>query len=521
MSIAAAQIKVESTNFPPDISSCHHILHEQEGVIQSQQETILKLEREVNFLEEKFRLIQRQLFGRSSERRVPEPPAGQLEISLSGEVAPEQGAISTQDIAAHQRRKSKTPDTEPGVRFPEDLCREEVLVPVEVPPDAVKISEKITERLACNRQQFYVKRYIRPVYKSATEGMVTPAAVPAVIDRAPVEPSFLAYIVVAKFLWHLPLYRQERMLEAQGIRFSRQTLVNYVIRLAGLLSPIVKCLMGSILESKKLSVDETPIQVGKNADGDKHYKQAYLWPVLGEKNEIAFFYAPGRGKEHLVKILGNYTGYLHADGYEVYQSFCASTGATLVACWAHARRKFVKAELTFPKEANKALEFIRALYQVEANIKENSTEHSLGAQEIQAIRQEEAVPIIRDFKNYLLAVMAEPTTLPKSSLCEACSYALNRWDALGTYTTNGILDIDNNKIEQQIRPVTLGRKNWLFCASEVGAHAVATFYSLINSCKLQKIDPFLYLSDIIEKINSHPASKIRELLPRNWKPPPA
>jgi hypothetical protein len=320
-------------------------------------------------------------------------------------------------------------------------------------------------------------------------------------------------VIVAKYCWHLPLYRIEQMLKSQGINISRDTLINYVLRTAELLLPIYQSLVDVILEAQRLLADETPVVVGKHtANGGKEYGKGYFWPVMSEC-EIAFFYSPGRAAKNLQDILKGYNGYVQCDGYRAYTKAARENPElVLVGCWAHARRKFIDAEASDPAHVKKALKYIRLLYRVEAYARRKN----LSPPQLLYRRSRWSARLLKRFKLYLQELMAQPEVLPKSLLCKACSYAINRWKELTEYTADPQLAIDSNEIERQIRPVALGRKNWLFCASEVGAEASALFYSLINTCKLNDVDPWLYLTDVLLRISSVKTKDIRDLLPRRW-----
>ena len=490
---------MNSENLPENLSDAH--------------QRIIALQRENHFLKEKMALMQRELFGRSSERRIPEVSSQQM--SLFAAKAEEPRSEPKKEVITYERNKpGRRRNAETGVVFPEHLEREVVLLEGEKPQGECTVEwTKVSEHLCCRPTQFFVKQYQRPVYKTPEGQVIATPAPETVFERAMVDRTFLAWVFVAKFCWHLPLNRQEQMLKAQGISLSRDTLVNYVLRGAELLLPVYKELLQTILESGHIFADESPVTVGKYKAGRKQYREAYFWPLLAENN-IAFLYSPTRAAINLQKVLGDYQGYIQCDGYRAYEKIAKeSPEIVLVGCWAHARRKFIDAENSDPVRVAKALKFIRLLYRVERYAKENQ----LSPPKLLWWRQRWSARILKAFKLYLQQLMAEPDVLPKSLLCKACSYALTRWAALAEYTLNPELQIDSNAIERQIRPVTLGRKNWLFCASEVGAEAAALFYSLIGSCKLNDIDPWLYLADLLLRISEPKCTDARNLLPANWK----
>lgn len=474
---------------------------------------IVALQRENNFLKEKMRLMQRELFGRSSERRVPEVSSQQLHLFASG-AAPVLAEPAKESVSYERRKAGRRRDAETGMCFPEHLEREVIELEGEKPEEGATVEwEKISEHLCCRPTQFFVKQYRRPVYKTKDGEVISTPAPETVFERVMVDRTFLSWVFVAKFCWHLPLFRIEQMLKAQGIQLSRDTLINYVIRAAELLLPLYKALMEVVLESERLFADETPVTVGKIVFGAKKYERAYFWPLLADK-EILFFYSPTRAAKNLQNFLGDYKGYVQCDGYRAYEKVArANPELVLVGCWAHARRKFIDAEKSDPERVGKALKFIRLLYRVERSARERN----LSPPQLLYQRRRWSAKILKAFKEYLQQLLAEPDVLPKSLLCKACSYALTRWSQLTEYTSNPILAIDSNAIERQIRPVALGRKNWLFCASEVGAEAVAVFYSLIATCKLNEVDPWLYLADVLLRISDPQCSNPRDLLPQQWK----
>jgi transposase len=476
------------------------------------QKKLISVERENNFLKEKLELVDRQMFGRRSEKR-PELSPQQLNV-FSGQAEAEKRRAQKISVAGHTREVVPKDEKESdGVRFPEHLPRKDVPLDVPHSPAAEKISERITERLALGDAQFKVIRYIRPAYKEPNGKPVCAPAAAAVLERCAVEPSFLAYMAVAKFMWHLPLNRQAQMLKALGIKLSADTLIRYTLAMATLLEPLWQELKAAVLKDPRVSADETPVLVGKDRDGRKEFSKAYFWPVLS-KAGVVFHYTATRATREIKEMLGGFRGYVQCDGYQAYETLAAACpGIVLMACWAHARRKYIEAEKGDPARVKKALKYIRLLYRVEGWAKRKT----FPADQLLRLRARWSVRILKSFKAWLSKLMAEPDVLPKSFLCAACSYALSRWEALNIYTTDSRLSIDSNEIEREIRPVAIGRKNHLFCASEVGARAAAILYSLIASCKMAGADPQKYLEDVIVRIGTNPHSQLNELLPQNWK----
>ena len=473
---------------------------------------IAALESENLFLKEKLELVQRKLYGRSSERRFSEASSAQLNLfAANGEPEQEESKKETISYERSKPSKRERPERE---GFPEHLERVIVELKGEEPEEEHTTEwVKISEHLCCRPTQFYVKQYQRPVYKTKSGEIIATPAPEAVFSRVMVDRTTIAWIIVAKFCWHLPLNRIEQMLKSQGINLSRDTMINYVLRTAELVLPVYKSLVEVILESQRLLADETPVIVGKrDSQGHKEYRKAYFWPVMSER-EIAFFYSPGRATKNLQSILKDYRGHVQCDGYCAYTKAARENPELVLAgCWAHARRKFVDAEKSAPETVQKALKYIKLLYRVERYARQRN----FSPPELRYRRCRWSAKLLKHFKEYLQQVMARPEVLPKSLLCKACSYTLTRWTELTEYTANPQLSIDSNEIERQIRPVTLGRKNWLFCSSEVGAEASALFYSLINTCKLNGVDPWLYLTDLLLRVSTVKSKDIRDLLPKRW-----
>lgn len=484
----------------------------QEQIVK-QNAKIVELERENTFLREQLKLIRAQMFGRSSERRVPEVSPAQMLLFTSEEVVEKNEVAEEKQKVSYERRKKnsiegKLPE---GVRFPEHLPREEEIIDEGGPGEI--ILEKITERLAAKESAFYVKRIIRKVRKEEGE-IKQPATPPAVLEKTSVDVTFLVWMLKAKFEWHLPIYRQEQMLKSSGINLSRDSMIRYVISIAGLLKPIYTAIGSNLLTSCHLYADETPVLVGKNCNGIKKYTNSYFWGILGEDG-VMFRYTATRAYAEVEEFFKNFKGNLQVDAYGVYEKLSAIyPDITLVSCWAHARRKFVDAEKGGNSElAKDALTFISQLYDIERECRENQ----LSPPEVLKLRQQRSTKILDEFHKWLKLKASDPSILPKCLFAKAVYYALVRWDALCTYTTDPKLSIDSNTIEQKIRPIALGKKNWLFCDSETGAESAAIIYSLMASCKLANINTWDYLVDVLVRISEHPASKVHELIPAKWK----
>jgi transposase len=317
--------------------------------------------------------------------------------------------------------------------------------------------------------------------------------------------------MVNKYVYHLPVYRQSQQLENEsGFKLADSTLYDTITNGCEILAPLAQKQKEFILGSGYLQVDETPIKVlDKDKKGTTH--KGYYWVYQDPVHKMVYFdYRPGRGREGPKEILQDFKGYLQCDGYEVYTDFGKNPNIQLLNCWAHARRKFDESLDNDRTRAQQALELIQKLYLLERQLQEAGLQ---GTQVI-AYRQERAVPILEAIKSWLMENYA--AVLPKSSIGKAIHYTLERWDKLCLYTTHQDLRIDNNLVENAIRPVALGRKNYLFAGSHKAAQRAALVYSLMASCKNQGIDPYAWLADVYDRIADHPINAIEQLLPAYW-----
>jgi transposase len=478
-------------------------------------------------LEQQLAWFQRQLFGEKSERRHCEPPPEQLSLGAGlGDPAP--AATPTQAVAAHQRRpatKTKADGEEPALFFdPERVPVETIAVPnpetADLPPEAYEvIGEKVTHRLAQRPGSYVVLKYVRPVVKlKETAALSCPPAPPAVLDGGRADVSFLAGLVVDKFLYHLPLYRQHQRLAAAGIEVSRQWLTQQVLAVALLLSPIVAALLEGIRACRVKAMDETPIKAGRKGKGQ--LKTGYFWPIWGDTDDggggdIVFLYRPSRAAIHVREGLGEAGEgkVLLSDGFVVYAQYAERTGIAHAQCWTHTRRYFERAKDCEPEASAEALERIGELYRIEAEIRDQGL---IGAAK-RDYRLTHAKPVVDAFFAWAEDQLERAALLPSNPLTKALSYALERRAGLRLYLDDPEVPIDTNHLERALRPIPLGRKNWLFCWSEVGAEAVATLQSLIVTCRLHNIDPYDYLVDVLQRIDRHPAKEVHLLTPRRWK----
>jgi transposase len=375
-----------------------------------------------------------------------------------------------------------------------------------------KIGESISEQLEYVPASFKVLEHVRPKYacKCCQEGVVIAALPPMPIEKGRPGPGLLAFVLTAKYCDHLPLYRLENIFARQGLEIARSTLCGWIASVYELLTPIFDELRRSVLSSRVLHGDDTPVLCLENSLGGGR-KQGYLWVYVGDRDEVVYDFTLSRGRDGPNQFLREWKGKLQVDGHTSWEDLFARGDVVEAGCWAHARRYFFDAVASDTARATRMLALIQRMYAVEREAK--GAEHD--ADKRGDLRREQTRPILAEIRA-LLDELA-PQALPKSELGRAIGYANNQWDALVRFADDGELAIDNNSAERGMRDVAVGRKNWLFTGSPEGGKRAALLYSLINSCKLQKIDPFKYLRDVIDRVSTHPASRVAELTPRGWK----
>lgn len=410
--------------------------------------------------------------------------------------------------------------------LPPHLKRVEIVIePKEDTTGLVCIGYEVTEELEYEKGKLFVNQFKRakyalPVADEKTRILVGELPVRP-IERAIAGPSLLTYILISKFCDHLPCYRQIQMFQRMGVTLSPATINDWITASCDLLQPLYDLLKREVLSQPYLQVDETPIKVlDKDKKGSTHkgYHWLYHAPLTGM---VLFDYQPGRGREGPGHLLKDFKGHLQTDGYGVYEDFDNKEGITQIQCMAHARRMFEKALDNHPQLASYALTQIQQLYAIEKKAKDLS----LNYDERYNLRQMEALPVLTAFNAWLIAHIPSEekkpdAVLPSSTMGKAINYALNRWHQLMIYAHHGELHIDNNAAENAIRPIALGRKNYLFAGSHKGAERAAMVYSLLATCKKQGIEPSAWLEDVFKRIASHPINKLKELLPNNYKNQP-
>ena len=458
--------------------------------------------------------LQRLHFGRRAERF--EGHVDQLNLLATTQPTPTIGSVAVDPGAA--RAEPRIPVRKP---LPAHLPRE---IQIHTPagtccPDCGgrlrPIGEDVAEMLEYVPARFKVIRHVRPKLACGGCERIVQADAPArPIARGMAGPGLLAHVLVSKYCDHLPLYRQSGIYAREDVDLSRSTLAGWVGECSTLLQPLVEAIRRHVLAGATLHADDTPVPV--LAPGRGRTKTARLWtyvrderPAHGDSAPAVWFaYSPDRKGVHPQRHLQAFHGTLHADGYAGFGKLFASEQIVESACWAHARRKLYEVHQAQGSPlAAAALAQIAALYAVEAEIRGHPPDTR------RAVRQARAGPILKQLHAWLDNIL---TQVPrKSGLAEAVRYALGRWAALTRYRDDGHLEIDNNAAERALRPVALGRKNYLFAGSDSGGERAAAMYSLIGSAQLSGLDPEAYLRHVIGCIGEHPINRVDELLPWN------
>ena len=481
-------------------------------------------------LQHRLAWFERQLFGKKSERFAPEPDPQQMHLGqLLGELVappeqPEAGSTVQIHTNAHTRRKPSRDFAEEGRDAPFFDAAKVPVQTIEVPnPEAQGlapeqyevIGEKVSHRLAQRPGSFVVLKYVRPVIKRRDTQTLHCAPAPVgVIEGSRADVSFIVGLLVDKFRYHLPLYRQHQRLLDSGFTLSRPWLTQLVQQGSQLLEPIFDAQLASICSGHVITMDEVPVKAGQAGNGKM--KATYFWPVYGDCDEVCFPHFESRRHEHVAQVLGSNLApgtVLLSDGYGAYDAYARKTGITNAQCWAHSRRGIFEAKDAEPQAAGQALEQIAALYKVEENIRERR----LAGEAKRLHRLMHSKPLVDQFFDWVDKQFEQLGLLPSNPLTKALAYVHERRAGLRVFLDNPEVAIDTNHIERALRPIPTGRKNWLFCWTEVGAKHAGIVQSLIATCCLQGVDPYTYLIDVLQRVGQHPAGRVAELTPRRWK----
>lgn len=469
----------------------------------------LKLQDEVDYLSRQLAEMKRLIFGSKRERFISSTDPQQITLF---DLPEQQQAEQQKETITYERKKAEGKKHPLRTELPAHLPRkEEVIEPENIPEGAKKIGEAVTELLDYTPATLHVRRIIRPKFLVNSNDEQTEIAIanlPSLpIPKGNADAGLLAYILIGKFVDHLPFYRLVKIFKRQKVEIAESTIGGWFSATCRLLEPLYETLKKQIQSSDYLMADETPLPVlTKDKPGATH--KGYHWVYYApEKRLVLFDYRKTRSREGPDEILKNFSGHLQTDGYDGYHHFEKQPNITLLSCMAHARRYFDKAKDNDPDRASKALKMFQELYETERIMRE----HNLIPDQIKTVRQWVSVPELEKMENWFREEIYK--VAPKSAIGKAFAYSLKLWHRLKRYVEDGRFQIDNNLIENSIRPVALGRKNYLFAGSHDAAQNAAMIYSLLATCKINDVEPFEWLRDVLTRIQDHPAKKLDELLP--------
>lgn len=507
-------------------------LEKAEAVIKKKNETIREKDDKIRQLTDQLAWYRRKFWKPSSEKYIPEDP-NQRKIDFEGlDVLPEEEEAikeAAKEIISYERHKPEKPKKQPiRLPLPDYLRREEEIIePEGIDKNWIRIGEEVTEILEHKPGELYVRRIVRPKYAlrktpSQQDGdteepgdSIKIGALPLLpLPRSNAGPSLLTELLISKYMHHLPFHRQLAMFKQNGISLPASTVNGWFKGSCDLLRALYDKLRDLVLATDYIQVDESTIPV---IDDKKHRAaKAYLWVVRSVMENLLFFHYDrgSRAQKVVIGLLSDYKGAVQTDGYEAYSIYEHKKGVLLLGCWAHARRKFSEALKEDKSGAQYALEQIGMLYRVEAMASDQQMDYNQRAE----LRKRLAYPILRAFEKWI--VNYYPKVLPKGKMGKALSYTYSLFHRLSRYHLDGRYQIDNNLIENDIRPMTVGRKNFLFCGNHDAAENAAIMYSLLGCCKACDVNPREWLTDVLAKIpayNNDYSLDLTDLLPHNWK----
>lgn len=472
---------------------------------------------EVRNLKEQLAWLTKQIFGKRSEK-VISANADQLLLDFQFPPVLER---QKKRIPAHERSINKTRSTK--LTFPEGLPVERTIIDIneeekicsETGKPLIKIGEDVSQKLAHKPGSYYIKETIRPKYAAFKDGEKTLkiADLPdSLLPASKIDESFLADILVKKFADHLPLYRQSEILSREDIYVSRQLLSQWVVRVGLALKPLYNKLLEVVLKSNNVFADEVPVDMLSPGKGS--VQQAYMWVLVGGQHANPAYrvynFRVDRRHVHAEELLKNYCGALHSDKYGAYEKLAQRKQFLWCPCWAHIRRKFFDADAGDPAFRKLVLRKIRHLFMLERVGWNRSEEERL------RIRKEKGVPIIDELISLIKDKLINGKALAKSKFKEALGYFCSLIPYLKNYVMHPYARLDNNVAERAVRPLTIGRKNWLFLGSEEGGEAAGVILSLVQTCRSLNVNPREYLEDVLRRLLSHSYQKLEELLPDQW-----
>lgn len=494
-----------------------NLLLEKENLLLEQEKRIQDYQTDIENLKHQITLFQKIIFGSKKEehKALNNPQQTQLPFEEKVDLDLPQD-VEAQKTIVHRNSKNTKRTDYSKLELPTDLERVEIILePLTKTNDMVKIDEEVTELLAISPQKFYVKKIIRPKYikisKDETSGEEIKSFVIADLPSRPVQGgkvdvSLLVMLLMAKYVYHMPIYRIQKKLEQLGLKLSESTLGSWVAESLKLLGHLYDELVNRVKQCKYLQADETPIKVlDKAKKGTTH--RGYYWVYHDvESGLVLYEYNPSRGQTAPIQFLSNYEGYLQTDGYAVYD-ILPNKKIKLVGCMAHARRYFYEAEENDKARATWMLDKLQQLYQIE----EEARQQNLTPANRLALRQQKSVVLLTEIKTWLNENQKQVP--PKSPTGKAMTYMNMRWEKLSLFAYDGILEMDNNLVENAIRPIAIGRKNYLFAGSHEAASRAGIIYSFITCCKKNNINPHRWLEDTLANLPDTTKSNLYTLLP--------
>ena len=489
-------------------------LSEKEELLVCKEQELTKKEEIISDLKFELDKFRKHLFGTKSEKRDTRTGENQLGLFELGTTRAMQEVLSESAAVTTKSAPKKSAKGTGRMNLPEELRREDIVIePSESTQGCVEIGQEVTEVLEVIPASFYVKRYIRPKYARPNgQGILIGTLPDRVIEKGIPSESVIAQLTVDKYVYGMPLHRQLDKYTKMGVRIPASSASDWIMKGWEQLQPLWELLRLVVLSQKYLQVDETPIKV-LDRDHKSGIHQGYMWLYHAPVDRLVLFdYRRGRDQSGPKAMLADFKGIIQTDGYVVYDAlFENHPDIHLTFCMAHARRKFVDAVKDDEQYANYVLDEIQKLYLLEAKMREEN----LTWEQRTEVRKKHADPILESLGNWLRE--NQYSYRPASPMGKAIGYAHRRWAGLSAYVLHGQMEIDNNLVENAVRPLAIGRKNYLFAGSHNAAELTAAMYSFMASCKKNNLNEFEWLKDVFERIQSHKQKDLYQLLPSNWK----